>query len=158
VPAGSLHAILEGIVIAEIQQNSNTTYRVYDWNHVGHDGNPRPLHVAKALDVTNFAQVEPTLQAPTLAATENGVTRHCLCSNSYFNVERVTMAAGAIYNGDCDGSTFEIWGTIEGNVTVSAENHTINLPRVRFTLLPATMGKFTVSATTDSILLRAFVG
>jgi mannose-6-phosphate isomerase len=165
VPAGSLHAILEGIVIAEIQQNSNTTYRVYDWNRVGHDGKPRPLHVAKALDVTNFAQVEPTLQAPTLVAIENGVTRQCLCSNSYFNVERMSMAAGSIYHGNCDGSTFEIWGTIEGEVMVtsallstsSAENHTVDLPRVRFTLLPAAMGAFSVNAATDSVLLRAFV-
>ena len=54
IPSGTVHAILDGIVIAEIQQNSDTTYRVYDWGRVGKDGKPRELHVEKALDVINF--------------------------------------------------------------------------------------------------------
>ncbi|MGV8145465.1 MAG: type I phosphomannose isomerase catalytic subunit [Alkaliphilus sp.] len=54
IPAGMVHAIGEGIVIAEIQQNSNTTYRVYDWDRVGLDGKPRELHIEKALDVIDF--------------------------------------------------------------------------------------------------------
>jgi mannose-6-phosphate isomerase len=61
VPAGTLHAIMDGILIAEIQQNSNTTYRVYDWNRQGADGQLRPLHIDKSLDVINFNQVEPTI-------------------------------------------------------------------------------------------------
>ena len=52
IPAGTLHAICKGIVIAEVQQNSNVTYRVYDYGRVGADGKPRALHVEKALDVT----------------------------------------------------------------------------------------------------------
>ncbi len=54
IPAGMVHAIGEGIVIAEIQQNSNTTYRIYDWNRVGLDGKRRELHIEKALDVIDF--------------------------------------------------------------------------------------------------------
>lgn len=54
IEAGTLHAIGKGILIAEIQQNSNTTYRVYDYGRVGADGKPRELHVEKALDVTNL--------------------------------------------------------------------------------------------------------
>ena len=54
IPAGTLHAIGSGIVLAEIQQSSDTTYRVYDYGRVGLDGNPRPLHVEKALQVTNL--------------------------------------------------------------------------------------------------------
>ena len=52
IPSGTLHAICKGIVIAEVQQNSNVTYRVYDYGRVGADGKPRALHVEKALDVT----------------------------------------------------------------------------------------------------------
>lgn len=52
ISAGTLHAIGEGILIAEVQQNSNTTYRVYDYGRVGADGKPRELHIEKALDVT----------------------------------------------------------------------------------------------------------
>ena len=53
IEAGTLHAIGKGILLAEIQQNSNTTYRVYDYGRLGADGKPRDLHVEKAIDVTN---------------------------------------------------------------------------------------------------------
>lgn len=52
ISAGTLHAIGEGILIAEVQQNSNTTYRVSDYGRLGADGKPRPLHIEKAIDVT----------------------------------------------------------------------------------------------------------
>ena len=55
IPAGTLHAIGSGIVLAEIQQSSDTTYRVYDYGRLGLDGNPRPLHIEKALQVTNLS-------------------------------------------------------------------------------------------------------
>ena len=53
IPAGTIHAIGPGITLAEIQENSNITYRVYDYGRLGADGKPRELHIAKALDVTN---------------------------------------------------------------------------------------------------------
>lgn len=56
ISAGTLHAIGEGILIAEVQQNSNTTYRVSDYGRLGADGKPRPLHIEKALDVTVTAR------------------------------------------------------------------------------------------------------
>lgn len=54
IPAGAVHAIGEGILICEIQQNSDTTYRVYDWNRVDDKGRQRELHIEKALDVIDF--------------------------------------------------------------------------------------------------------
>ena len=54
IESGTLHAIGKGILIAEIQQNSNTTYRIYDYGRVGKDGKPRELHVEKAKEVTNL--------------------------------------------------------------------------------------------------------
>lgn len=59
IPSGTLHAICKGIVIAEVQQNSNVTYRVYDYGRVGADGQPRALHIEKALDVTERRPVKP---------------------------------------------------------------------------------------------------
>lgn len=55
VPAGTIHAIGKGVTLAEIQQSSGITYRVWDWNRLGLDGKPRELHVQKALDVINFS-------------------------------------------------------------------------------------------------------
>jgi mannose-6-phosphate isomerase len=153
VPAGSLHAIMGGLLIAEIQQNSNTTYRVYDWNRVGADGNPRPLHVEKALDVINFDQVEPVLERPKLISNENGIVSEELCRNQYFITERVTMEAGSTYFGECDGSTLEIWGILEGQAAVNE----VGISAVQFILLPAALGPFTISTETDCILLRTYV-
>ncbi len=58
IESGTIHAIGEGIVICEIQQNSNTTYRVYDFGRVGKDGKPRELHIEKANDVSNLTPLE----------------------------------------------------------------------------------------------------
>ncbi|MBR4941320.1 MAG: class I mannose-6-phosphate isomerase, partial [Clostridia bacterium] len=55
LPAGLVHAIGAGLVIAEIQQSSDSTYRVYDWGRMGLDGKPRQLHIEKAIDVSNTA-------------------------------------------------------------------------------------------------------
>lgn len=62
IPAGTMHAIGAGLLIAEIQQASDTTFRVFDWNRVGDDGNPRPLHIAQSVAATDFARgpVGPT--------------------------------------------------------------------------------------------------
>lgn len=153
VPAGSLHAIMGGLLIAEIQQNSNTTYRVYDWNRVGDDGQARPLHVDKALDVIDFEQVEPTLQRPQPISHENGVEREELCRNRYFVVERVKMAAGSQFEGVCDGRTLEIWGILEGTAQVNTET----ISAVQFVLLPAGLGNFSIAAQMESVLLRTYV-
>jgi mannose-6-phosphate isomerase len=153
VPAGSLHAIMGGLLIAEIQQNSNTTYRVYDWNRLGSDGKPRPLHVDKAMDVINFAQIEPALHRPRLIEEQNGFRRELLCQNQYFTTERIQMSAGSVFNGVCDGESLEIWGTTNGLADVVD----LSLAAVNFTLLPAALGDFTVQARLPSTLLRTYV-
>ncbi len=154
VPAGTLHAIMGGILIAEILQNSNTTYRVYDWNRVGADGKPRPLHIEKALDVINFAQVEPTLSPPTLISSDGGVRRELLCANEYFVTERVTLAAGETFSGMCDCRSFEIWGVLAGEARVND----VPLQAIQFSLLPAALGAFVVTgAGGGATLLRTYV-
>lgn len=153
VPAGTLHAIMGGLIIAEIQQNSNTTYRVYDWGRVGIDGKPRPLHVDKALDVINFEQIEPIVGAPELVSSGDGISRWLLCRNRYFVTERIFMEAGAILEGHCGGDTLEIWGAIEGMVRIED----VTLCAVRFALLPASLGRFTIEAQGPATLLRTYV-
>jgi mannose-6-phosphate isomerase len=153
VPAGTLHAIMEGLLIAEIQQNSNTTYRVYDWNRMGVDGKPRPLHIDKALDVIDFEGAEPGLCPPVLVAERKGLRRFELCRNRYFVTERMEMVAGAVYRGECNGESLEIWGVIDGRVEVGE----LPLEAVHFALLPAALGKFRIKAITKATLLRTYV-
>ena len=157
VPAGSLHAILGGLLIVEIQQNSDTTYRVYDWNRVGKDGRPRPLHVEQALEVINFEQVEPDLTTPRSVTDAQGVRREELCRNAYFVVERMSLSAGQSFTGMNDGHTLEILGTIAGRVVVTSGAHAIFLPAVQFCLLPAMIGPYTINALESAVLLRAYL-
>jgi mannose-6-phosphate isomerase len=153
VPAGSLHAIMAGTLLVEIQQNSNTTYRVYDWNRLGADGKPRPLHIARALEVIDFDQVEPTLCPAVLIAADGQIRRFSLCQTPYFVTERVEMAAGAVYHGHCTGASLEIWGAIDGRVTIND----LPLAAVHFALLPAALGEFAVTANGPATLLRTYV-
>jgi mannose-6-phosphate isomerase len=79
IPSGRLHAIGEGNLIVEIQQNSDTTYRVFDWNRTGLDGQPRELHIEESLLSTDFADF-----APGLDHTASGVVAEC----AHFRVEK----------------------------------------------------------------------
>jgi mannose-6-phosphate isomerase len=157
VPAGTIHAILGGSIIAEIQQNSDATYRVYDWNRPGADGKPRPLHVDRALDVIDFDRVQPGLAEPKLVEERDSIRRYELCRTPYFVVERVELAKGAAWEGACEGESLEIWGTIAGEATVTAEADAMPLPAVQFGLLPAALGAFAVMAETPAELLRAYL-
>jgi mannose-6-phosphate isomerase len=159
VPAGTVHALLAGAVVAEIQQNSDTTYRVYDWNRLGADGKPRPLHVEKAMQVINWGQIEPAKVTPAIIAEGEGWQMERLTRCDKFYTERLTLVAGARYEGRTDGSTFEIWGTVRGAARIAWEGGApIAAPAVRFVLLPAALGSYSVTASTPSVLLRTYVG
>lgn len=91
IEAGTIHAICGGVLIAEIQQNSNTTYRVYDYGRLDKDGRPRPLHVEKALDVLRFGPAAPPRHPETEPdGAGNGVA--VLASCPLFRVERWELA------------------------------------------------------------------
>lgn len=64
IPSGRIHALGAGNVICEVQQNSDTTYRVFDWNRVGLDGKPRALHIEESMKSIDFADVEPAMESP----------------------------------------------------------------------------------------------
>jgi mannose-6-phosphate isomerase len=157
VPAGTVHAILGGIIAAEIQQNSDTTYRIYDWGRVGADGNPRPLHVDKALEVINFQLIEPGAYQPVTVTSENGITRQEITRSDYFVVEEVALSPGAVYAGRTDGASLEIWGTIEGSSGLTWAGEPVSLPAIRFCLVPARLGDFGVRSVEAATMLRVYL-
>lgn len=91
IPAGTVHALGAGLVIAEIQQASNTTFRLFDWNRVGKDGQPRPLHIEESLGVTDYERGPVHPQAPEPLA--GGWERLVACDKFVF--DRANLAAGA---------------------------------------------------------------
>jgi mannose-6-phosphate isomerase len=157
VPAGTVHAVMDGIILAEIQQNADTTYRVYDWNRVDTDGSSRPLHIEKAMDVINFSQIEPGLCELEFIEGQNGFRRDMVVTCQHFSVERFTFEAGGSFRCRCDGSTFEIWGVMSGAGQVMSAGGLLELLAVQFTLLPAMLGDFEIRATAPGEWLRIYV-
>jgi mannose-6-phosphate isomerase len=157
-----VHALLAGTVVAEIQQNSDTTYRVYDWGRLGADGKPRALHIDKALDVSNFDQPAAGIVQPKLISEAAGVVRSELVRNRYFVVEEIVLSPGSAFQGRCDGSTLEIWGCMMGEIAIECDaTAPLALPAVRFGLLPAALGAFSITASATasapSVCLRAYL-
>lgn len=107
IPSGRLHAIGAGFLIHEIQQNSDTTYRVFDWNRVGLDGKPRDLHVDQSLASIDFTDFEPGMDTP------DGET---LASCAFFQTDRLSVPAGATVGNPSD-DRFSILSVVNGSLT-----------------------------------------
>ncbi len=90
IPAGTVHALGEGLVVAEIQQASDTTFRLFDWNRVGPDGKPRPLHIEQALEVIDFAR-GPLMPVHVNDTTEAAAPQRLVTCDK-FVLERYTVA------------------------------------------------------------------
>lgn len=105
VPSGTIHAIGGGIVILETQQNSDTTYRVYDYNRTDDAGNPRPLHIQQTKDVTTIPHSVPTTNQQ-VVTTDTG-TRTTFVENKFFTVWKYDIngdySDALFYLSSCDG-------------------------------------------------------
>jgi len=95
IPSGTIHAIGGGILLAEVQQNSNLTYRLYDYGRLGKDGRPRPLHVDKALAVADLSAAQPPRQSLRVLRFRPGFAEEELCTCAYFQVWRCRLDAAA---------------------------------------------------------------
>lgn len=91
IKAGTIHAIGAGIVLAEIQQCSNSTYRVYDFGRVGADGKPRELHIDKAVDVSNLSATKVNGDPEGKLEEDKDYNRQILTTNDYFTCQRVDV-------------------------------------------------------------------
>lgn len=155
VPAGAVHSLGPGILVAEIQQNSDTTYRIYDWGRLGNDGKPRPLHIAQALDVIDWGQIEPGTVRPRLISDgSRGLHHEVIGESAYFRTERLGMSAGSRYADRCAGESFQIWAVLSGRATLTWAGDPLGLSAISWVLLPAALGEFEIHADTDSVLLR----
>lgn len=108
IPAGTVHAIGAGCLICEIQQNSNLTYRVYDYGRVGHDGKPRELHVEKALAVMSLTPY-----------CKNSLPSGLLGISKYFTVRKITVDKNTELK--IDPSSFKGFTVVTGNGAINGE-------------------------------------
>ena len=133
LPSGRVHAIGAGLVIFEIQQNSDTTYRVFDWNRVGLDGKPRELHVAESLASIDFNDFEPGLVQSRPAGNEIKTRR--LVDHPLFNVDMVELKTGATL--DLKPHKLQILAVVNGQLGIKGGSTTVILAAGQFCLVPA---------------------
>lgn len=143
LPAGTLHAIGAGIILFETQQASDLTYRIFDWNRVGADGNPRELNVTKAADVLDYHQGARGA-AETIAYHYEGLDRTALVASSRFIVERV-VATDEAASLETDGRPAIVM-TLEHPMTLRAGDVALDLEHYQTALVPAAAPWYTVSA------------
>lgn len=147
IKSGTVHAIGAGILIAEIQQNSNTTYRVYDWGRVGKDGKPRELHIEKAIDVSDLTAKKGCEKTTAIEVDECGAVRKYLCSCEYFGAERVEVKTTA--HETADGKSFQILLAVSGNGKIAYSGGEIEFSAGDSILVPAALGEYTVEGKVD---------
>ena len=144
IEAGTLHAIGEGILIAEIQQNSNTTYRVYDYGRVGADGKPRQLHIEKAIDVTRLAPAtRPCGRPQAKPEAFDGGSVLPLASCDYFTVKEMEVTSHAALM--ADEKSFHSLLLLDGSLTLSMGGEKLEMKKGASVFVPAGSGDYTLT-------------
>jgi len=151
LPSGRVHAIGDGLVIFEIQQNSDTTYRVFDWNRSGPDGKSRELHVAQSLASIDFGDFEPSLIAQKFSGDDKIKVRP-LVRDPLFNVEAVEMKTGTSL--DLKPGKLHIVATVRGRLEIQSGSTSVNLSAGQFCLVSACLERTEVRAKSEVTLLR----
>ena len=143
VPGGLVHAIGAGCLLLEVQQNSNTTYRVCDWGRVGPDGLPRELHVEKALQVIHWQHGPAVPTPPRLITQQGGNSVWALLTDPHFRVERLDLTAPE----SCapHGQTFHALFLVNGAAHVSGNGVTAGLAAGTSCLIPAALDAYTIA-------------
>ena len=143
IEAKTLHAIGSGILIAEIQQNSNTTYRVYDYGRVGADGKTRPLHIEKALDVTSLTPPSHPVGPQGKKETFDGYVSTLLASCEYFTVHEMEISDKAELC--ADEKSFHSILVLDGSLTLRMDGEDMKLVKGDSVFIPASAGCYTLS-------------
>jgi len=140
IPAGRVHAIQAGLLILEIQQNSDTTYRMYDWGRVGLDGEPRELHIEKSLEVTDWMDFNPKIK-------DADDPNHILANCEYFTVEKMNIKDEVTVNTD---DAFVIINVVEGNLIINREDE---VTEGQSRLIPAAKKSFKLESKDASVVI-----
>jgi mannose-6-phosphate isomerase len=137
IPAGTVHAIGAGVLVTEIQQMSDTTFRIFDWNRTGPDGNPRELHIRQALEVIDFSRGPVDPWNPTSKPIDGGGSREQLASCPHFSLERLTLSHPTEIGSP---ERFTIAIGLAGSANLNGPMGEVSLEYGRTLLLPASLG------------------
>lgn len=144
INSGLVHAICSGLVIAEIQQNSDITYRVYDY------GRPREIHLEKSLDVIDF-----NLKPKKLVENYKeflGYKVSSLCENEYFSIYKYVISSKAEFRSD--NNTFSIITCVQGVGAINYSGGNETIYKGESLLIPATLGKYEIEGNLEVLISR----
>lgn len=147
IPAGTVHALGAGLVVAEIQQSSNTTFRLFDWNRLGPDGQPRPLHIAAALEVIDFSTGPVMPVAPRPTHTPH-VQRLVECDK--FVLDRWHLAGAEAVGGD---GRLHLVAVLAGRVATKGNGVEGSLGAGQVMLLPAAAASIVLESFGPAVVL-----
>lgn len=133
IPAGLVHAIKENIIICEIQQNSNVTYRIYDYDRVDKNGEKRQLHTKQAIDVVN-QNIKPQI------ISENGNNKQELITNEYFKIKKIDIEDE--YKDCSTNDSFFAVNVVEGNGKLFCNNNVFEITQGNSFIIPANLGEY----------------
>lgn len=154
IPAGTIHAIGQGAVIAEVQESSNVTYRVYDYERTDKNGNKRELHFEKALEVLNRKAGTDVRQKPRKVDYYPGCSREVLCRCRYFETEKIQVSRA--FDFAVPESSFQVLLCLEGSGSMEAEGmkEALELKKGDCFFIPADTGRCHVSGKTELLKIR----
>jgi mannose-6-phosphate isomerase len=146
LPSGRVHALGAGLVVFEIQQNSDTTYRVFDWNRKGLDGKPRELHIPQSLASIDFNDFEPRLIRSKYSRNAVLKVRY-LVDDPLFRVDACMVKRGERFH--LRSEAVQILGVLHGRLAVGEGDTALVLDAGQFVLVPACLGRVSLNADTQ---------
>ena len=152
IPTGRVHAIGAGVLLAEIQQTSDITYRIYDWDRPNPDGTFRDLHTEQAIDAIDY-KVQESYKSTYLKA-ENTISEIVSCP--YFTTNVLPISKNVQVN-HSDKDSFVIYMCVKGEVEFTYQNIQEKLSYGETILVPACMKEFEISSIVNSDLLEVFI-
>ncbi len=141
IESGTLHAICSGVLLAEVQESSNTTFRIFDYNRPGKDGKPRELHIEDAVAVTKCEPYSPSRCCRDKEPFEGA--KHPLAECELFTVSEVKV--NGEYRGTASNESFVSLLILEGSGSLETAAGTLPLKKGESVFIPAGYGDFTVS-------------
>ncbi len=154
IEAGTVHAIGAGVLLAEIQQMSDATFRVYDWNRVGPDGRPRQLHIREAMESIDFHRGPVNPVTPIVEEFEAAGTREHLARSRYFALDRLRIRRPTTVG---SRDRFTILMGLEGSADLTHEGSPRRLGFGQTLLLPAAVGVCEIIPEGDAVILTCVV-
>ncbi len=151
IPAGIVHALGAGLLVAEIQQSSDTTFRLYDWDRVGADGKPRQLHIDDALGTIDYRYGPAIPQSPH-PMQRPGVNR--LVASEKFVLDRWESEGSVEIGGD---DRFHIVAVLEGSARFDDDPSGLPLERGQTILLPACQGASSAELSSGTVLMDMYL-